>query len=530
MTVGASTGRIDWLMKPSTRNRFRLFVSAFALLASTVVHALEAEPLDVVTTQLHETWASSCITLPLGSHEFTSEAASDRGEEEVLSFDQAMNLKAWGATDALTVTFSNRDGELTPNPIRDGGTLLVELAVTNDPLIKIAEDGSSACLRQGTFETIHPTSIVPVVLDDGRPGRIYFFTYKANWSPAVAQRYGMDSSRIAAALVSFKPGVGWDRVETFRTEDKGQQFSPDIFKGDGLSHFDFEATHPDTIEFHGVPVNYPASAQPLTARYKTPVPANVAACRERDHWEMPACLENLAQGGAILGALSICRRDDVRCLVDLLYAFAPGEIADQCLDLQDGSPSSFSRCQAFAALHGPQAKLAEAMPNWRTTKLVRSQGSEREKVFFLRAHSVEYGSIEEFEISQRERTSGTPYVTISCNAGLLGASALFTAHPSLWRPGEHVAANMQGRWDEDNDFTLVADEDGTTLAVEGSEVERFVRHALSSESFRLTISGSAIMRAHVSVRDVVSAFGGGMDLPTLLSEEGCSKAVERALQ
>ena len=496
----------------------------------TSSHALNAEPLDIVRTQLSDAWASSCVHLPLGVRQFSSKASNGLTQQEVLSFNQAKNLEAWGATDAVKVTFSDQAGQAVPDVPLEGGSLLVELTAANDALVEIASDGKSVCLHQGTFHAIHPALIVPVTLDDGRPGRLYFFTYEADWSPALAQRYSMNSKRVAAALVSFNPGVGWNRLEAFRTEDEGRQFASDVFGDEGLSYFDFEGGHPDTIHILDVPAGYPASAQRLTVRYETPLPANAAACREREHWEVPACLGELAQGGAILGALSICSRDDVRCLVDLLYAPAPAEIADQCLDMEDGSPSSFSRCQAFAALHGLQAKPAEAMPNWRITKLVRSQGGEREKAFFLRAHSVEYGPIDEFEISERERTSGTPYINISCNAGFLGASALFTAHPPFWRPGEHVAADIRGRWKEGNDFTLTAGEDGTTLAVEGGEVERFVRHVLSSESVRLTISGSVDMRAHVSVRDVVSAFGGGIDLPSLLSEAGCSEAVERVLQ
>src|SRR5690606_13563387 len=151
------------------------------------------------------------------------------------------------------------------------------LLAVNDPLIQVEQDGKSICLIQGTFEDLHPTSIVPVSLDDGRPGRIYLFTYKASWSPFISRRYSLDASRIAAVLVSFNPGKGWDRIEADRTENQGQKFSPDIFSRVGLSRFDFDVIHPDTIEVVDVPSGYPASAKPLTVRYTTPVPATAVS-------------------------------------------------------------------------------------------------------------------------------------------------------------------------------------------------------------------------------------------------------------
>jgi hypothetical protein len=508
----------------------RFIALPLALMASMQAYALEAEVLEEVVIQLREDWISSCVTIPLGSHQYAAVASEVSGAEQIaLSFDRAVDLAAWGKTDAVTVAFTDHLGNPTAEPSVEGGTLLVELVAADDPLIEIATDTSSACFAlQGSFADIRPTSIIPVTLDDGRPGRVYFFDYTANWSPAVAQRYQMGSERIAAALVSFDPGVGWNRIESLSTAEVGLLFPSDSFSSDGLARFDME--HEDRIEIVDVPKDYLAGL-PLTARYETAFPAAVLACREEEPWDQPDCLGEVAQSGSILGALSLCARDDTGCLIDLLHAEAPDTIADWCLPQQGDDGSSLPRCQAFAALTGTQDQPATALPHWRSPRLIRRDEAGG-AAFFIRAHSLEYGPLAEFEISERERSDGTPYLKITCDAGQLGAAMLYAVHSPLWAAGEPVSANVKGRWDEEHDtaFVLVADRDGSTLAFDDGDIARFFRNALRGESFDLTTSGDPAMRARFSIRRIVSAFGGDIDLPTLLSEAGCGKAVARVFQ
>ncbi|WIY52423.1 hypothetical protein O9Z70_13285 [Devosia sp. YIM 151766] len=497
-------------------------------MASAPALALEAEILEEVALQLRESWASSCVTIPLGNHQYAAEAPAASGAEQAgLSFDRAVDLGGWDKIDAVTVTFSDYLGNPTPEPSVDGGAVLVELVAADDPLIEVAPDTRSACFAlQGSFADIRPTSIIPVTLDDGRPGRVYFFDYTANWSPAVAQRYQMGSERVAAVLVSFDPGTGWNRIESLSTEEAGLSFPPDSFSSDGLARFDIE--HEDRIEIVEVPENYQADL-PLAVRYGTVFPADVAACRGGEPWEQPDCLGAVAQSGAILGALSRCARDDTGCLTDLFHAEAPDTIADWCLPQQGDDGSKLPRCQAFAALTGTQDQPAAALPHWRSPRLIR-RDEPGGAAFFIRAHSLEYGPLAEFEISERERSDGTPYLKITCGAGQLGAAMLYAAHSPLWAAGEPVSANVKGRWDEEHDtaFVLVADRDGSTLAFDDGDIARFFGNALRGESFDLTTSGDAAMRAHFSIRRIVSAFGDDIDLPALLSEAGCGAAVGEA--
>jgi hypothetical protein len=522
-------GECDLEMKPAGQTRMlnslRFIALPLALMTSMQAYALEAEVLEEVVLELREDWASSCVTIPLGSHQYAAVASEVSGAEHVaLSFDRAVDLAAWGKTDAVTVAFTDHLGNPTAEPSVEGGTLLVELVATDDPLIEIATDTSSACFAlQGSFADIRPTSVIPVMLDDGRPGRVYFFDYTANWSPTVAQRYEMGAERIAAVLVSFEPGIGWNRIEALSTEEAGLAFPPDNFSSDGLARFDIE--HEDRIEIVEVPEHYLAGS-PLTVRYKTAFPAAVLACREEEPWEQPDCLGAVAQSGAILGALSPCARDDTGCLTDLLHAEAPDTIADWCLPQRGDDGSSLPRCQAFAALTGTQDQPATALPHWRSPRLIQRDEAGGAAAFFIRAHSLEYGPLAEFEISARERSDGTPYLKISCDAGQLGAAMLYTAHSPLWSPGQQVSASVKGRWDKDHDsaFVLVA-EDEAMLAFDRGDIARFFRNALRSESFDLVVLGEADMRAHFSIRRIVGAFGGDIDLPTLLAEVGCGEAV-----
>lgn len=514
---------------------FRLFALFFITLAPTQVYALQSEALSEVTIHLHKTWKGSCIRFPLGSHEFASEASGAPTVEGVLSFRKAKDLAAWAETGVIKTTFSNRAGEPAHDIPNDGGKLVVELLAVDDPLIEKEPDGSSACLMQGSFENIHPTSIVPVTLDDARPGRVYFFTYKANWSPYLTQRHGLKANRIAAVLVSFEPWKGWSDIEAVRTADAGETFPSDTFSRAGLAHFDFEATHPDTIEIVGVPSGYPATHEPLTVRYTAPVPAAAAACRERDPWEVTACLDNLAHSGAILGALGLCGRRNTDCLVDLLYAPHPDKLADWC----PTGPGDWPRCQAFAALHSSQDQKAEALPKWPLAKLVRSQSPDKETAFFLRALSIEYGPLKEFERSDKRRRFGTPYLKLSCKEGQLAASMLYAAHLPLWQPDQDVAVSVEGPLRRVNDFILRAGSDGTTLTVDDKRLEKFLHHVLSSQLFTMTTSGDNSTRIQLAVRLEGTTTVGGVvkdlnhgvdDLPTLLSAAGCSKAIKRILQ
>src|SRR5690606_1029671 len=119
---------------------------------------------------------------------------------------------------------------------------------------------------------------------------------------------------------SFDPGVGWNPIESLSTAEVGLLCPTDRFSSDGVARFDME--HEDRIEIVDVPKDYLA-ALPPTARYATSFPAAVLACREEEPWDQPDCLGEVAQSGSILGALSLCARDDTGCLIDLLHAEAP---------------------------------------------------------------------------------------------------------------------------------------------------------------------------------------------------------------
>src|SRR5690554_3437795 len=101
-------------------NGLRFIALPLALMASAPALALEAEILEEVALQLRESWASSCVTIPLGNHQYAAEAPAASGAEQAgLSFDRAVDLGGWDKIDAVTVTFSDYLGNPTPEPSVD---------------------------------------------------------------------------------------------------------------------------------------------------------------------------------------------------------------------------------------------------------------------------------------------------------------------------------------------------------------------------------------------------------------------------
>jgi hypothetical protein len=74
-------------MKPAGQARMlsslRFIALPLALMASMQAYALEAEVLEEVVIQLREDWASSCVTIPLGSHQYAAVASEVSGAEHV---------------------------------------------------------------------------------------------------------------------------------------------------------------------------------------------------------------------------------------------------------------------------------------------------------------------------------------------------------------------------------------------------------------------------------------------------------------
>lgn len=430
-----------------------------------------AEPVEQVAALLEHNGAGLCVNVPLGTFAFGEEVAG----HPALSVATARAIGEWGRTDFFDVAFTTADGAPAPFALPGGddkGLVTVVLARPGHPDIGAEKDGR-VCVRQGAFTNFLPRSITPVTLDDGRPGRVMVFDYDASWSEPMLQRHDdLTSERSIATLLSFNPGKGWGNLEDEFPAGRGGPFPPDMFARKGLAHVDLGAPHPQRIEIDGrggVEVGHA-----LLYRYPETLPDEVRRCAVQDAPGIAACLRNAAEGGAILGRLSLCEREDIGCMRDLLFAppFATEPAA--CL-AGYSADSDRASCAAFILSHGfGEDTAVEAPAGWWSLGFVRTRGPAGETEVHVRADATRSGAAGEPDETDR------PWLGLACRDGALAPSLFWPGRPARWQGREGMTVAIAGKGEEEpSRHALEPDADGRVLIVAAADAAAFLRALLA---------------------------------------------------
>lgn len=457
--------------------RFSMFsVAAAGLLAPTAFLAdtgparADAEPVSETSAALYNAWETICSPVPIGS--FPVAESPDR--EGVVPLSAARTTSAWGETDFFDIKFRTDKGDLPgfdEAALRDGGFIDIRLTKPDHPDITQPQDGW-ACVKQGSFSEFRPRSITPVTLDDERPGRVIVYDYTARWSEPMLQRYGdLTPDRSVAALVSYNPGQGWGDLEADVTIERGKAFAPDMFASKGLWKIDLSQPHPDRIEF----VDDPARAWHLDPLYRFPeyLPAEVVLCAVKPAREVGNCLKAEADKGAILGHMTLCEREDIACMRDLLFAEPFTTLPAQCVQPEPGSPGDIYRCAAFAASHGLDSDTRVELVSRSRRTLVRTRDKSGAVAIHIPGSSTLYADDE----PQNRDDTNRPWLTLSCAHDALSAALSYPAMPPQWQGGETISLTVPVPFssEEPGSYTAEADETGRILTVAATDTAAFVR-------------------------------------------------------
>lgn len=421
-----------------------------------------AEPIDEVLSAISQSWEGLCQTVPVGGYLVGEEV----DEDGTLSLAMARSLAAWGETDFFTVNFSTFQGETVPfdnDVFRSGGFVEIELSAASHPDISEEQFGT-VCVRQGIFDNFLLRSITPVTLEDGRPGRVMVYDYDASWSEPMRQRYGdLSPDRTVAILVSFNPGTGWGQIEGYFPTERGSQLAPDLFAQSGLSHFELAAPHPHRIVVEGV-----GGHTNLVYRFPHGLPEEVGNCADRPLDEIGQCLETVASSGAILGRLSVCERDDIGCMRNLLLAPSFTTLPDQCM-----SQANAEQCSAtLVTLRLEEEALVEPVVSW-NSGLIRSRSEDGSVAVHLRGTGTRYDNSVDGALDDTNR----PWVNLICRHDEIAASLSFPAMPSYWQNIGSVPLTVVQHDGEigSGQYRLAVDSDGYALTVKQSDTDAFLR-------------------------------------------------------
>lgn len=432
-----------------------------------------AEPVEQVAALLDYNWADLCTDMPVGALAFGEEVEG----YPVISAAAARWLAEWDKTDFFDVAFTAVDG--TPAPFtmpgdNDKGLVTVIVARPDHPAIGEERDGR-VCVDEGEYVDFVPRSITPVMLDDDRPGRVMVLDYTARWSEPAVQRFQLGSERAVAVLLSFNPGKGWGNLEGEFTTGRGEPFPPDMFVGKGLSHIDLAAPHPHRIEIDGR--GGPDQGHRLRYRFPEGLPDEVRRCATYDAPGIGACLKNVAEGGTILGRLSLCERDDVACMRDLLFAPPFRTVSDRCL-----ADDRFEACAvATAALRLDEDAIVD-----RPYTFLRSRSAGGEIAVHLAGGATAYSAEgNEDGLMDRDETN-RPWLSLACRNGVLAASLTWTGMPPQWKGRENVATSVRIPGKDTATYALRPDEDGRVLSVAAGDTQSFLRDVFAGRADNTT--------------------------------------------
>lgn len=421
-----------------------------------------AEPVEQVAALLEHNWTGLCNTIPVGAFAFGEEVEG----HAAVPVATARTLGEWGETDFFDVTFTTVDGAPAPFAMPgdgDSGLVTVGVAQPGHPAIGEEKDGR-VCVSQGEFTDFVPRAITPVMLDDGRPGRVMVLDYTARWSEPAAQRYGLAPERAVAVLLSFNPGKGWGNLEGEFPAGRGEPFPPDMFAGKGLAHVDLAAHHPDRIEIDGR--GGPERNRRLLYRFPEGLPHEVRRCAAYDAPGIGACLKVAAEGGSILGRLSLCERDDIACMRDLLFAPPFRAIPESCL----AEYPLFDICPVVTAALG----LGDDTVLERPYTVLRSRSGGGIAVH-LRASSTAYSEARNADGYRDEDETNRPWLSLTCRDGAIHASLTWTGMPAQWKGRDGVATRVEVPGKEAAAYTFRPDADGRVLSVAAGDTQSFLR-------------------------------------------------------
>ena len=457
------------------------FSHARALLLSGIVSAglsfltphaalAGAEPVEQVAALLEYNWADLCTDMPVGTLAFGEEVEG----YPAIPAAAARWLAEWDKTDFFDVAFTAVDG--TPAPFampgdNDKGLVTVIVARPDHPAIGEERDGR-VCVNEGEFTDFVPRAITPVMLDDGRPGRVMVLDYSARWSEPAAQRYGLAPERVVAVLLSFNPGKGWGNLEGEFPAGRGEPFPPAMFAGKGLAHVDLAAPHPDRIEIDGR--GGPEHNRRLLYRFPEGLPDEVRRCAAYDAPGIGTCLKVAAEGGVILGRLSLCERDDVACMRDLLFAPPFRTIPESCL----AEYPLFDICPVVTAALG----LGEDTTLERPYTVLRSRSDGGEIAVHLRASSTAYSEERNADGLRDEDETNRPWLNLACRDGAIDASLAWTGMPAQWQGREGVATRVDVSGKDMATYTLRPGADGRVLSVAAGDIQSFLREMFAGRT------------------------------------------------
>lgn len=290
------------------------------------------------------------------------------------------------------------------------------------------------------------------------------------------QRYDdMTPERSVAALLSFNPGKGWGSLEGEFPAERGKPFPPAMFARKGLAHVDLAAPHPQRIEIDGrggAELGYG-----LLYRYPETLPDEVRRCAVQDAPAVAACLKNAAEGGAILGRLSLCEREDIACMRDLL--FAPPFRTEPAACLTPDSAGRVSRPDCiFRLAYG----LGEDTILDNPGDFLRSRSDGGEIAVHLAASSTAYSEERNQDgLLDRDETN-RPWLSLACRDGAIGASLTWTGMPAPWKTHESVATRVHVSGKDTSTYTLRPDADGRVLSVAADDTRSFLRDVFAGRT------------------------------------------------